>query len=63
VPAERRHFILGAPISAIADFARLNQTDVIVMGTVQRKGLERLIGSTTEHILYQVPCSILAVKA
>lgn len=63
VPAERRHFILGAPISAIADFARLNQTDVIVMGTVQRKGLHTLIGSTTEHILYQVPCSILAVKA
>jgi universal stress protein E len=63
VPAEHRHFILGAPISAIADFARLNQTDVIVMGTVQRKGLDKLIGSTTEHILYQVPCSILAVKA
>jgi universal stress protein E len=33
------------------------------MGTVQRKGLDKLIGSTTEHILYQVPCSILAVKA
>ncbi|WP_300656977.1 universal stress protein [Pseudomonas sp.] len=63
VPSERRHFIIGAPISAIADFARLNQTDVLVMGTVQRKGLDKLIGSTTEHLLYQVPCSILAVKA
>jgi universal stress protein E len=31
------------------------------MGRAQYRGLERLLGSTTEHILYQVPCSILAV--
>jgi nucleotide-binding universal stress UspA family protein len=29
----------------------------------QRGGLDKLIGSTKEHILYQVPCSILAVRA
>jgi nucleotide-binding universal stress UspA family protein len=63
VPTERSHFIIGSPISAIADFARLNQTAVLVMGIVQRKGLDKLIGSTTEHLLYQVPRSILAVKA
>ena len=63
VPSERRHFILGAPISAIADFAAQNQMDVVVMGRVQRKGLSKLIGSTTEHVLYHGPCSILAVEA
>jgi universal stress protein E len=62
VPCERRHFIMGPPIKAIADFAAEQKADVMVMGTVQRKGLEKLIGSTTEYVLYQVPCSILAIK-
>ncbi|ULT73970.1 universal stress protein [Pseudomonas sp. BNK-45] len=29
----------------------------------QYHGLDNVLGSTTEHILYQVPCSVLAVKA
>lgn len=61
VPTERRHFIIGAPITQLSDFARHLDADVLVMGTVQRKGLNKLIGSTTEHILFQAPCSILAV--
>lgn len=62
VPAERRHFVMGQPIKAIAEFASSQQADVIVMGTVQRKGLNKLVGSTTEYLLYRSPCSILAVK-
>lgn len=27
----------------------------------QYQGLDNVLGSTTEHILYQVPCSVLAV--
>ncbi|OPK07475.1 universal stress protein [Pseudomonas sp. VI4.1] len=61
VPSDRRHFILGPPVSALSDFANEQQVDVIVMGRVQYHGLEKLLGSTTEHILYQVPCSVLAV--
>lgn len=61
VPSERRHFILGQPVSVLAEFVSEHQVDVIVMGRVHRHGVEKLIGSTTEHILYQVPCSILAV--
>jgi universal stress protein E len=61
VPVERRHFVIGSPVTALAEFARQLDADVLVMGRVQHKGLNRLIGSTTEHILYQVPCSILAV--
>lgn len=63
VPTERRHFLLGPPTIALVDFAMQAQADVLVMGTVRRKGLGKLLGSTTEHILYQAPCSILAVKA
>jgi universal stress protein E len=61
VPANRRHFILGQPVSALCEFADKHQVDVIVMGRVQYQGMEKLLGSTTEHILYQVPCSVLAV--
>ncbi|MNG31746.1 universal stress protein UspE [compost metagenome] len=38
------------------------EADVVVMGTVHRAGLERLLGSTTERALYSVPGSVLAVK-
>jgi len=61
VPANRRHFILGHPVSALSEFADKHNVDVIVMGRVQYHGMEKLLGSTTEHILYQVPCSVLAV--
>jgi universal stress protein E len=61
VASDRRHFILGHPVSALSEFAEENQVDVIVMGRVQSHGLNKLVGSTTEHILYQVPCSVLAV--
>lgn len=61
VPAECRHFIQGQPIRTLAEFAANNQVDVLVMGRVQREGLGRLVGSTTEHLLYRAPCSILAI--
>ncbi|WP_191488346.1 universal stress protein [Pseudomonas sp. FEN] len=61
VPSDRRHFIQGHPVSVLSEFANEHHVDVIVMGRVQSHGLDKLLGSTTEHILYQVPCSILAV--
>ena len=61
VPADRRHFVLGHPVTALSEFATKHQVDVIVMGRVQDQGLVKLLGSTTEHILYQVPCSVMAV--
>ena len=62
VPPERQHFIEGSPVKAIATFAAQSQADVIVMGSVHRTGLDKLVGSTTEHVLYQVPCNVLVVK-
>lgn len=61
VPAECRHFVVGHPVAALSEFAEEQQVDVIVMGRVQYHGLDKLLGSTTEHVLYQVPCSVLAV--
>lgn len=61
VPEERRHFEQGNPVAQLSQFASKNQVDVIVMGRVRYRGIEKLLGSTTEHILYQAPCCILAV--
>ncbi|WP_422421552.1 universal stress protein [Pseudomonas sp. GZD-222] len=63
VPEERQHF-LSAPITrSIADFVAHSRTDVLVMGNHPRKLLERLTGSTTEHIIDHNLCNVLAVKA
>ena len=61
VPTERQHFVEGPPGKALADFAAHHRADVIVMGNAHRKGLGKWVGSTTEHVLYQVPCNIFAV--
>ncbi|KQW28273.1 MULTISPECIES: universal stress protein [Pseudomonas] len=61
VAADRRHFIEGHPVAVLSAFADEQHMDVIVMGRVQSHGLEKLLGSTTEHTLYQVPCSVLAI--
>lgn len=63
VPTERQHFVEGPPGKALADFAAHHRADVIVMGNAHRKGLGKWVGSTTEHVLYQVPCNIFAVSA
>jgi len=62
VSLDRRHFIEGAPVSSICDFAADHRTDVIVMGTVQNKGLNKLLGTTAEQLLHRAPCSVLAIK-
>jgi len=61
VAPEHRHFIKGDPVQVLAEFAHQNQVDVLVLGRNQSRGLEKLIGSTTEHLLYQASCSVLAV--
>lgn len=62
VPPQRRHVVEGSPIRIISDFATREHMDVVVMGTLVRKGLEKVLGSTTEQTLYQIPSSILAIK-
>ena len=62
VPQQRRHVVEGSPIRIISDFATREHMDVVVMGTLDRKGLEKVLGSTTEQTLYQIPSSILAIR-
>ncbi|WP_022962596.1 universal stress protein [Halopseudomonas pelagia] len=62
VSSDRRHFVTGHPVSALSEFAEEHDVDVIVMGRVQYHGVEKFLGSTIEHTLYQVPCNVLAVQ-
>ncbi|MCF4998415.1 universal stress protein [Pseudomonas syringae] len=62
VAVDRRHFIEGMPLSSICGFAATHHTDVIVMGTVQSQGLNKLLGTTAEQLLHRAPCSVLAIK-
>jgi nucleotide-binding universal stress UspA family protein len=58
------HILLeGDPASEIVNFARESSSDLIVMGTHGRSGLERLLmGSVAEKVMREAPCSVLVVK-
>ena len=62
VAPQSRHFIEGAPVPVICEFAAEHHADVIVMGTVQNKGLNKLLGTTAEQLLHRAPCSVYAIK-
>jgi universal stress protein E len=53
--------VMGNPAKVLASYADAYNVDVIVMGRVGHNGLERLIGSTVEHLLYKMPCSVWVV--
>ncbi len=58
-----RGFILeGAAYSAIADLARGEQANLIVMGSHGKAGLPRLIMGVTERLIGHAPCPVLVVK-
>jgi universal stress protein E len=64
VPADRRHLIEGVNAeNIIPDFASQSKSDLVVMGTVYRTGVDRFIfGSTAERVLYRLDCDVLALK-
>ena len=54
----------GEPAGQIVGLARDIKADLVVMGTLGRAGLERmLIGSTTEKVVREMPCSVMAIKS
>ncbi|MDH0747182.1 universal stress protein [Pseudomonas sp. GD03842] len=62
VPWERRHLMTGRPARCIEDFAQAEGIDVVVMGTVHRDDVTRLLGSTTEQVAAHMRCSVLTVN-
>ncbi|WP_367253446.1 universal stress protein [Pseudomonas sp. stari2] len=61
IPAENQHMILGDPAKVLSSYADAYDVDLIVMGRVAHRGIGRLVGSTVEHLLYKMPCSVWVV--
>ncbi|MEM9478681.1 MAG: universal stress protein [Verrucomicrobiota bacterium] len=56
-------FLKGPPTEVIPETIKERNTDILVMGTVARTGIQGLlIGNTAETILRHTDCSVLAVK-
>ena len=54
----------GRPCEAIIDEANEKKTDLIVLGSHGRTGLERLLmGSVTERVIGLSACAVLVVRA
>lgn len=57
------HLSKGHPEEIIPQVVRKERIDIVVMGTLSRAGVAGiLIGNTAEKTLWQVDCSVLAVK-
>ncbi len=53
----------GSPKGEIVAAAHNAAVDLIVMGTHGEKGLARLLGSTTQAVIHDAECDVLAVRA
>lgn len=61
VSEDHRHLVMGNPANVICTYAKEADIDVIVLGTVHRQGIDKLLGSTAEQVVYRMPCSLLAI--
>ena len=63
VPEAKRHFLDGPPAQAIADFASETGTDLVVIGSSRRGGMDRFImGDTAEALADRVSSSVLVIR-
>ena len=63
IPAECRHILPGAPADVIVAVAAQLKASLLVMGSVARSGVGRLlIGNTAEKLLSRLPCDLLLLK-
>jgi len=58
-----RVVMTGVPHHEIVEFANKNKTDMIVIGTHGRTGIDRLLfGSTASQVVRNSPCPVLTVR-
>lgn len=62
IPYAQRYFIEGAPLRVIQSLVPTLKIDVVVVGVVQPRRWAKLIGDTTERLVDDAPCSVLAVR-
>jgi nucleotide-binding universal stress UspA family protein len=60
----RAEILRGSPGPAVCDFAEQVSADVIIAGTHGRGGFKRaLLGSVSDHIVRNAPCSVLVTNS
>lgn len=63
IPEDRRHRLTGVPALALEQFAERHGVDLLALGSVYRKGWERLLlGSTAESLVQDIDADTLLVK-
>lgn len=63
VPPSHMHVVDGPAAARIAEFAGDRHVDLVVMGSIYRKGLKRLfLGSTAEGVFDTLACDVLLIK-
>lgn len=62
IPDSKQLVTIGTPKHEICGYARDNHCDLIVMGAHGRHGIGRLLGSTANGVLHDMPCDVMAVK-
>ncbi|QAY88375.1 universal stress protein UspA [Pseudomonas arsenicoxydans] len=62
IEQKHRHLLAGVPHKVITHFAKRNAFDMLVLGAVYQRGIDRFIGSTAESVLNRAPCSLTIVK-
>jgi nucleotide-binding universal stress UspA family protein len=56
--------LLGEPYAAIADAAKAEGADLVVMGTHGRKGVSRFfLGSVAARVISAAPCPVMTIRA
>jgi nucleotide-binding universal stress UspA family protein len=54
--------VVDQPVTAIANYAAKNQIDMVLLASYGRTGAEHLVGSVTERLVRQAPCSVLVFR-
>ena len=63
IDAEDVHMYQGTPTELLPEVTEESEIDILVMGAVSRRGLQRIfVGYTAERVLDHVPCDLLIVK-
>ena len=64
LPADAATVLYGPPVATLLEAIEDFRPDLLVVGTLQRHGLDRLfMGSTVERLIGDAPCDVLTVPA
>jgi universal stress protein E len=64
LPADAALLLYGPPVVTLLEAIEDFRPELLVVGTLQRRGLERVfMGSTVERLIGEAPCDVLTVPA